>query len=191
MEGLDQEQTQLEGANGVPPVEPTEVDLLKKEVQDMKEEFKKELSGLNRKNSELETEKKELERQGLEEKERTKLELEDVKEARLKEESELKSLRRIRVVENTLVDAGLPLDLANRINGDLDEDIKADVTALKDWFQSAVEKEAEKITNERLGGKPPVDGKMPEEKAMKRSDWMLLNPQDQKEFMNSGGKLYD
>ncbi len=186
-----QEQTQTEGVNGNVPVEPTEIDLLKKEIQDMKEGFKNELSGLNRKNSELEKEKRDLELSKLEDDEKLKLQLEDMKTAREKEETELKILRRTRTIENNLVDAGLPLDLANRINGENEDDIKSDITALKDWFDKEAEKRAEKIVNERLGGKPPVDGKTPEGNTMKQSDFVLMNPTEQMKFIKDGGTTYD
>ncbi len=173
-----------------PNQEPNELDLMKQEIQALKDGFKKEISGLNRKNSELEKEKTDLERQGLEEQERIKLELDDMKEAKLKEEQELTQLRRERTIESALVSAELPIQLARRINGSSDEEINSDIAEMKEFIQKISEEKAEKIVNERLGGKPPVQGKTPDGTTMKQADFKLLDPEEQMKFMKGGGITY-
>jgi hypothetical protein len=189
----EQVQVQTEG-NGESTQEqaPSDLDLFKAEFENYKQQTKKELDGLNRKNSELEKEKKALERAKLSEEEKAKAELEDLKSQAEKERAELQQARRERTIEHALVDSGLPIALASRINGNTDEEIEADVKGFSEYINAEVEKRVEAVINSRLGGQPPKEAATPSGTTMKKSDFANLSAAAQMEFMTvQKGTLID
>jgi hypothetical protein len=150
----------------VPVVEPgvnpevPEVDVkaeIEKVKLEMAEQFKSEIAGLNRKNSEYEKEIKAKELEGKSEAEQKELLLLE-KEAIQKEIIEL---NRGRIVDKTLNDSGLPLDFAKRIIGADEVSIVADIKVFSEFIEATAQKRAESIINERLGGKTPEAGVSP------------------------------
>lgn len=122
---------------------------------------KKEIAGLNRKNSEYEKaiQAKELEK--LSEKERAEAELEIKRKEKEQLENEIKNLSRSRVVDKVLFENNIPPDFANRIKGETEEEIIKDVKALNDYINKIVEERKTKEINTALGGPPPVAGNTP------------------------------
>lgn len=122
------------------------------------ETSKKEIAGLNRKNTEYEKtiQTKELEK--LNEKERAEAELEIKRKEKDHLDSEIKNLARSRIVDKTLFDSGMPSDFSDRIKGDNEDEIKADVKKLNEYIDKIVIERVTKQVNEKLGGKAPVAG---------------------------------
>jgi vacuolar-type H+-ATPase subunit I/STV1 len=160
-------------------------------VKEMETRFKKELAGLNKKNSELERALKDSELAKLTEAERLKAETEMLKAEKTKVEQETKQLTRARVIDKSLFDAGLPQDFAKRISGDNEESIAEDIKAFTDFINAEAEKRAEKIINERLGGKAPIKGAAVSQKSMSRKEFENLNPLEKFKTMKEGFSLYD
>ena len=136
--------------------------LIKEEVEKIQEQSKNEIAGLNRRNSELENKIKEAEKAKMTEEERLKTELEEARTEKERIEKETQELTRARIVDKTLFDAGLPQEFAKRVNGNDEESILADVTAFQEFINNEAEKRAESIINERLGGKAPKAGDLPD-----------------------------
>lgn len=97
----------------------------------------------------------EKDREKLSEVERMKAEKADIEaeKEQLKKESEM--FRRKLAVDSALNEVGLPLDLADRIKGDSEDDIKADVLGLKAYFDNLINKSAETQISNALKGKAP------------------------------------
>lgn len=123
-------------------------------IKALEEKFKKEISGLNRKNSELEKEKRELERAKLSEEEKLLAEKEDLKA----EIESLEVVKKAAIVAQNLFKAGLPAELTERVKGETEEEIIADIQELETFINQEAEKRAEKIINSRLGGEAPKAG---------------------------------
>lgn len=122
----------------------------------------KEIAGLNKRNSLLENEQKELERAKMSEEEKAKAELAELeaeKEAAKRERDEAK--RQI-LVDKLLSDAGLPLDFAKRVTGETAEEIQADIQDLSSFFSNKVKEVSETEIKKALGGPAPEGGKPPE-----------------------------
>jgi len=119
---------------------------------------KKEIAGLNRKNSEYEKaiQAKELEK--LSEKERAEKELEFLKQEKEKEQAETERLRRDRIVDKILFDNNIPLEFNERIKGNTQEEILSDVKAFNDFVEKIVVQRVEKTVKEKLGGAAPIGG---------------------------------
>lgn len=130
------------------------------------EDRKKEISGLNRKISEDEKVIKQKELEKLGEKERAAAELEIARKEREKIENETRELKRQRIVDAALIDAGIPIEFAKRINGQDEAEIQADVKAFKGYIDSLVNALKEKAVAEALAGKAPVSGKVESGKKM-------------------------
>lgn len=123
-------------------------------IKALEAKFKEELRGVNRRNSELEKEKRELERAKLSEEEKLKAEKDDL-------QAEIESLELVKkaaIVAQNLYKAGLPTELTHRIKGDTEEEIAADIQDLDNFLNQEAEKRAEKIINSRLGGEAPKAG---------------------------------
>jgi len=122
------------------------------------ETSKKEIAGLNRKNTEYEKtiQTKELEK--LSEKERAEAELEIKRKEKEQLDSEIKNLARSRIVDKTLFDSGMPSDFSDRIKGDNEDEIKADVKKLNEYIDKLVVERVTKQVNEKLGGAAPIGG---------------------------------
>jgi len=122
------------------------------------ETSKKEIAGLNRKNTEYEKtiQTKELEK--LSEKERAEAELEIKRKEKEQLDNEIKNLSRSRVVDKVLFENNIPPDFANRIKGETEEEILSDVKAFNDFVEKIVVQRVEKTVKEKLGGAAPIGG---------------------------------
>ena len=124
------------------------------------------INGLNRTVSAITNEKNELANQlktseldKLTEKDRAAEELQIARDEKTKIESETVLLKRERLVDKTLVDAGLPIEFAKRINGEDETAILEDVTALSAYLNQHIKDGIDKGISERLSGKGPESGK--------------------------------
>ena len=133
-----------------------ELELAKKELET---QFKTEIAGLNRKNSELEKSLKVKELEGKSEEEKTealRLEKEQI-------EKDIESLKKGRLVDKHLDSAGLPLEFAKRIVGNDESEIENDIKDFSEMLNKTAQDIADKIINERLGGVPPKAGETPKD----------------------------
>ena len=151
-----------------------------KAAQDL-ELSKKEIAGLNRKNSEYEKaiQAKELEK--LSEKERAEAELEIKRKEKEQLDNEIKNLSRSRVVDKVLFENNIPPDFANRIKGETEEEIIKDVKALNDYINKIVEERKTKEINTALGGRAPVAGNTAGKQVITRTEFNQLTPDKQRE----------
>ena len=151
-----------------------------KAVQDL-ELSKKEIAGLNRKNSEYEKaiQAKELEK--LSEKERAEAELEIKKKEKEQLDNEIKNLSRSRVVDKVLFENNIPPDFANRIKGETEEEIIKDVKSLNDYINKIVEERKTKEINTALGGRAPIAGNTIGKQIITRIEFNQLTPDKQRE----------
>jgi len=133
-------------------------ELVSKAIEDVKEKFKTEISGLNRRNSELEKELRKKDLEKLSEKERIQAELDEARAEKDRIEHEAREIVRGRNVDKALYDAGLSQEFAKRIIGDDEESIKADVKKLKEFMSAEINKGIEAEVNKRLAGKAPETG---------------------------------
>lgn len=142
---------------------------------------KKEIAGLNRKNSEYEKaiQAKELEK--LSEKERAEAELEIKRKEKEQLDNEIKNLSRSRVVDKVLFENNIPPDFADRINGETEEEIIKDVKALNDYINKLVEERKTKEINAALGGRAPVAGNTAGKQIITRAEFNQLTPDKQRE----------
>ena len=152
--------------NGEPTLKELNDQFLKMKVDHEKalqelEISKKEIAGLNRKNSEYEKaiQAKELEK--LSEKERAEAELEIKRKEKEQLDNEIKNLSRSRVVDKILFENNIPPDFANRIKGETEEEITKDIKMFNDYINKIVEERVTKQVNEKLSGRAPVAGNTP------------------------------
>ena len=128
---------------------------LEKRLEKLESQYKSEIAGLNRKISEKDEALKRFEREKMTEAERIEAERKEIETERARISAERLALTNQKIIESELRSAGLPLEFAKRIQGQNESDIKSDVLALKDLFQTSVTQVVEKTVNERLSGKPP------------------------------------
>ena len=143
-----------ESIQTTPTISAEEFEAIKKALDDSK----KEISGLNRKNSEYEKAIQQKELEKLSEVEKEKALTEIARKEREAEQQITESLRRERLIDKELVNAGIPLEFAKRINGKDETEIQKDVKEFKDYIEKLAIERSEKIVNERLAGKPPIIG---------------------------------
>lgn len=156
-------------------------------ILQVEEKYKKEISGLNRRNSELEKEIKtrDMALKPAEEKQKA---LED--EIR-KAEKRLKDIEILRMKDEALSNSGLPPKFANRITGDNEESISNDVKEFTNYINELTEKKAQDLLNKKLDGRQPTANQKPTDKQMLRNDFEQMSPMDQMAFMKSGGTLLE
>jgi hypothetical protein len=118
------------------------------------ETWKKEIQGLNKRNSELEKKLQEKDLEKLNVEERSKKELELAQAEKDKVVNETISLKR----ENAVVGKGLDKSFAKLISGKTDEEIEKDVTSLKSFIDKEISKGMEAERNKLLGGGAPRSG---------------------------------
>jgi hypothetical protein len=121
------------------------------------ETWKKEIAGLNRRNTELENEKQQLELTKLTEQERAKKELEIAQTEKDKIIAETIELKK----QTAVVSKGLDPDFAKLINGKTDEEIKISLETVMSHIDKEVNKRTEKAINDRFGGAAPQGGNPP------------------------------
>lgn len=133
-----------------------DVDSILKEKAELEEKFKRETAGLNKKVSDLEKLIKAKEREGMDESAAKKAELDEILQEKERILKENQQLLKKRTVDTLLHESGLPLKLfEDRILGTTEEEIKADVEAVKTFIESEVAKRVEAQVSEALKGKTP------------------------------------
>lgn len=134
-------------------VEEPKVELDNKLVE-LEEKYKKELAGLNKRNSELEKKVKLTEQEKMTEAERIEAERKEL-------QAEKDSIKRERInlqIIKELASVGLPADFANRISGETEDEIKADVKALNKFLDERAHERSEAEIAKRLKGEVPKGG---------------------------------
>ena len=120
------------------------------------ETWKKEIQGLNKRNSELEKKLQEKDLEKLNVEERAKKETELAIAERDKVVNETISLKR----ENAVVGKGLDKEFAKLISGKTDEEIEKDVLSLKGFIDKEIAKGMESERNRILGNPNPKSGQV-------------------------------
>ena len=148
--------------------EPTVEELVNQKVKELStvwenkfEEQKKQIAGLDRTNSDLQKKLEEEKLSKLDEKTRADEELKKAREERERVERETEQLKRDRLIEKSVFDAGLPGEFAKRINGQTEDEISKDVKAFTGFIEAEVNKRVEVEVNKRLGGTSPEGGETP------------------------------
>ncbi len=139
-----QEQVQVEE----PKVESTD------KLVELEERYKKELAGLNKRNSELEKKVKLTEQEKMTEAERLEAERKEL-------QAEKDAIKREKInlqIIKELASVGLPADFANRISGESEDEIKADVKALNKFLDERAHERSEAEIAKRLKGEVPKGG---------------------------------
>jgi hypothetical protein len=122
------------------------------------EVFKKEINGLNRRNSDLEKKLQEKDLEKLNVEERAKKELEMAQTERDKILGETISLKK----RNAVVNAGLDESFARRIIGNTQEEIDAEIIEIKAVYEKDIKARLEIERNKFFGGNPPTGGNPPQ-----------------------------
>ena len=141
-----QEQVQVE--------EPKVEQELDSKLVELEEKYKKELAGLNKRNSELEKKVKLTEQEKMTEAEKLEAERKEL-------QAEKDSIKREKInlqIIKELASVGLPADFANRISGETEEEIKADVKALNKYLDTRAHELSEAEIAKRLKGDNPKGG---------------------------------
>jgi len=120
--------------------------------------YKSQIQGLDKKVSEQTKKLQDAELAKLDEKTRAAEEIKLAQEERDRIKSETDKIRRERVVEKALHEAGLDSDLLDRIKGGTEDEIKADVQKFADLLEGKATAKAEATVNAKLAGKGPVAG---------------------------------
>ena len=148
------EQVQVESQVQVEEPKVEESAGLEKRLAELEERYKKELAGLNKRNSELEKKVKLTEQEKMTEAERLEAERKEL-------QAEKDAIKREKInlqIIKELASVGLPADFANRISGETEDEIKADVKALKDFLDKRAHELSEAEIAKRLAGDAPKGG---------------------------------
>jgi hypothetical protein len=125
---------------------------------ELEERYKKEIAGLNKRNSELEGKVKKTELEKMSEAERIEAERKELEA----EKQAIKQQKIDLMVAKELANSGLPEEFAKRISGETEDEIKADVKWLKDFLTSKAHELSEGEIAKRLGGEAPKGGQKPD-----------------------------
>ena len=148
------EQVQVESQVQVEEPKVEESAGLEKRLAELEERYKKELAGLNKRNSELEKKVKLTEQEKMTEAERLEAERKEL-------QAEKDAIKREKInlqIIKELASVGLPADFANRISGETEDEIKADVKAMKDFLDKKAHELSEAEIAKRLAGDAPKGG---------------------------------
>ena len=105
-------------------------ELIAQKTAEIAEQYKKELAGLNKRNSELEKKVKLTEQEKMTEAERLEAER---KELQVEKDAIKREKINLQIIKE-LASVGLPADFANRISGESEDEIKADVKVLNKFL---------------------------------------------------------
>ena len=125
---------------------------------ELEERYKKEIAGLNKRNSELEGKVKKAEQEKMTEAERIEAERKELEA----EKQTIKQQKIDLMVAKELANSGLPEEFAKRISGETEDEIKADVKWLKDFLTTKAHELSQGEIAKRLGGEPPKGGQKTE-----------------------------
>jgi len=149
--------------NDAPTTEPTTEPTIEEQIAEVEarlsDKFKTEISGLNRRNSDLEKKLSESEKAKMTDDERIKAELEEAKAEVIAERQEKETLLQGKIIDSELSSVGLPLSFAKYIRGEDEPAIKGNVKELNDLIVDTANKLKEADINTRLSGKGPIAGK--------------------------------
>ena len=129
-------------------------ELIAQKTAEIAEQYKKELAGLNKRNSELEKKVKLTEQEKMTEAERLEAERKEL-------QAEKDAIKREKInlqIIKELASVGLPADFANRISGETEDEIKADVMALNKFLDERAHERSEAEIAKRLKGEVPKGG---------------------------------
>jgi hypothetical protein len=170
----EQAPEQVQGSN--------EASGLEARIAKMEETYKKELAGLNRTVSQKDKQLKQLEREKMTEAEQAKDILEEAKNREL----EIAKKERNILVKEKVIEAGLPSHFMNRIQGEDEEAIIADIAEMKKTLDSLVNDNTQKEVNKRFSSPDPKGGQAADSKALTRSEFDGMGPMKQAEMMKNG-----
>jgi len=139
-------------------------------LAEMEKRLRSEISGLNKKNSELEKKARELELEKMSEEEAAAQKIKDA-ESRIQE---LSKQERDLSISLKLVDAGLPKEWAKRVSGTTEEEIVADIKELKEFAEGLALKISDAKIKSALGGKAPEGGSTQKD-SMTRAEFESLD----------------
>ena len=145
---------QVQAEEQVQVEEPKVEQELDSKLVELEEKYKKELAGLNKRNSELEKKVKLTEQEKMTEAEKLEAERKEL-------QAEKDSIKRERInlqIIKELASVGLPADFANRISGETEDEIKADVKALNKYLDTRAHELSEAEIAKRLKGENPKGG---------------------------------
>lgn len=129
-------------------------ELIAQKTAEIAERYKKEIAGLNKRNSELEKKVKLTEQEKMTEAERLEAERKEL-------QAEKDAIKREKInlqIIKELASVGLPPDFANRISGETEDEIKADVKAMKEFLDKKAHELSEAEIAKRLQGDIPKGG---------------------------------
>jgi DNA repair exonuclease SbcCD ATPase subunit len=153
----DENQAQVEKqeqGNTETPDKKTELD---EAIKNATDSLKKEIAGLNRRNSQLEDELKEKAREKMSADELAEAKRHEAEEELKRLSAEKEALIKDRIVDKYLFESGLPFDLFGaRIQGKTEAEIQADIKKLKEFFDTHVAAGVEAETQKRFAGKGPA-----------------------------------
>lgn len=132
-------------------------------LKELEEKYKKQLAGLDRRNSELENQIEEMQKEKMSEKEKAQFELEKAKKEREQIEVEAKNYRVGLLKAQSINEAELPSEAAEFITAEDEDGIKEQIARLKDFLDKNFKSREEYLS--KFGkGTPPKSGNSPERK---------------------------
>lgn len=161
-----------------------------KDWKDLFDKQKRQIAGLDKKNSLLEAEKKKIERAAMTQEQLKEAELEEYKAKAEK----LERMERDSLVRQKLTDNGLPSDLVGIVNfaGTDEFEINDNVKVFADKFFGLVKEIADKEIKEKLGNRE-LERTQPgaSDKNITREEFEKLNPSERMAKMKDGYKVVD
>jgi len=132
----------------------SQIDAKFKEIE---ERYKKQLDGLNRRNSELENTLNEMKKEKMSEKEKAQFELQEARKERERIEAEAKQYRVGLLKAQAINEAGLTSEAAEFITAEDEEEIREQLARFKDFLDKSFKSREEYLG--RFGkGTPPKSG---------------------------------
>ena len=126
--------------------------------KNLEAKYKSQIAGLDKKVSEQSKKLEEAELAKLDEKTRAAEEIRIAQEERDRIKNETEALRRERLIEKALIEAGLDPKFSDRIKGKEPEEIAEDVKNFKEFLSGEAKRISEAEINARLGGEKPKSG---------------------------------
>lgn len=152
---------QVEGQAQDSPVETKVDNSLDAKLAEIEKRWKSEISGLNRRNSELEKALQEKELSALSEKERAAKEIELAKAEKDRILAETEAIKTDRLKEKAIMDKGLPLDFAQYISAKDESAIAEQAEKLSRYITEEAQRLYKAEANKNFGGAAPVGGETP------------------------------
>lgn len=158
-----------------PAVETTnQIPDLDAKLAEIEKRWKSEISGLNRRNSELEKALQEKELAALSDKERAAKEIELAKAEKEKILAETEAIKTDRLKEKAIMDKGLPLDFAQYISAKDESTIAEQADKLAKYITDEAQRLYKAEANKNFGGKAPSGGATPNAKTITRAQFEAI-----------------